>query len=432
MMKIAIVGAGPAGLTIAYFLKYVGYNDIDVYEADNKIGGQSESLHLHKESGYINEVGTVFSTLGYATVHKIMKNVNVTLIKDAVNGLIGYMRTDGTTEIIGSRIHLLFEIESIKYFLFIFFNWLRFFLGFMSKEEQATIYSEWLKEKGRDEKNLSEVSRIGSHGQLYGPLNEITVRNSFEWVIPSLIVSGVFLKIYRVKEGHQTFWERVVKKFKINVITGSKIKDTEQLKENYDHVFVTCPLDEITTPITPIINGPFDDTNVLSVYVKIPKGSWTYDFENYYLFDSPKSKTIKVSCIYPKYHDKVNEDIVVILAMVNKKEMGLLLYETVREFTDITGIDVKVEDVIYHKIFRYGVRYSPRQILSGLPQKINRAQGKDNVWYSGGALTHWNISAITNFNLFLVMRFALRQSIFNIKVWLMFLTHFPVWENRIE
>jgi NADPH-dependent glutamate synthase beta subunit-like oxidoreductase len=49
--KIAIIGAGPAGITCAYFLARLGYF-IDIYEKDDKIGGY---LQKHIKNGSLAE-----------------------------------------------------------------------------------------------------------------------------------------------------------------------------------------------------------------------------------------------------------------------------------------------------------------------------------------------------------------------------------------
>src|SRR5687767_14577504 len=43
--KIAVIGAGPAGLTAAYLLSKKGYS-IDVFEADKQIGGMCKTIEL--------------------------------------------------------------------------------------------------------------------------------------------------------------------------------------------------------------------------------------------------------------------------------------------------------------------------------------------------------------------------------------------------
>ena len=45
MKKIAIIGAGPAGLTAAYKLTKLGFN-VEVFEASNMVGGMSKTLQM--------------------------------------------------------------------------------------------------------------------------------------------------------------------------------------------------------------------------------------------------------------------------------------------------------------------------------------------------------------------------------------------------
>jgi len=47
--KIAIIGAGPAGLTAGYQLTKKGYN-VDVFEADEQVGGMAKSLNLWNQT----------------------------------------------------------------------------------------------------------------------------------------------------------------------------------------------------------------------------------------------------------------------------------------------------------------------------------------------------------------------------------------------
>ena len=45
MKKIAIIGAGPAGLTAAYKLTKLGFN-VEIFEASNMVGGMSKTLQM--------------------------------------------------------------------------------------------------------------------------------------------------------------------------------------------------------------------------------------------------------------------------------------------------------------------------------------------------------------------------------------------------
>lgn len=67
---------------------------------------------------------------------------------------------------------------------------------------------------------------------------------------------------------------------------------------------------------------------------------------------------------------------------------------------------LKDVEIVRERLWRYNVRYSRAQIARGLPAFIEAARGEKHVWYTGGALSHWNVDAITDFNHRLARRFA--------------------------
>jgi len=46
-MRIGIVGAGPGGITMAYELYQAGYNNVEVLEAKNRLGGKSVEVSIN-------------------------------------------------------------------------------------------------------------------------------------------------------------------------------------------------------------------------------------------------------------------------------------------------------------------------------------------------------------------------------------------------
>ena len=60
--KIAIVGAGPAGIHMAYLLKKKGFQNINVYEKSDRIGGKSLTV-THRDT--FHEMGTCYTNPDY-------------------------------------------------------------------------------------------------------------------------------------------------------------------------------------------------------------------------------------------------------------------------------------------------------------------------------------------------------------------------------
>ena len=74
-LKIAIIGAGPAGLSAAHFLMQRGIR-ATVFEANDRIGGKSFSI-LNGDN--LNEMGTCYTTRSHTMIKGWMKDNGITL-----------------------------------------------------------------------------------------------------------------------------------------------------------------------------------------------------------------------------------------------------------------------------------------------------------------------------------------------------------------
>jgi protoporphyrinogen oxidase len=66
------VGSGPSGLTLAYFLESLGIESVDLFEAQEELGGQSVTRDV---DGLPVEMGTVYLTKGSILAKRIAKEV---------------------------------------------------------------------------------------------------------------------------------------------------------------------------------------------------------------------------------------------------------------------------------------------------------------------------------------------------------------------
>ena len=73
--KIAIVGAGLAGLHMAYELMKKGFNNVVVLEKDSRVGGKVISI---KHKGFVHEMGACYTSPDYVTnVYALAKELGV-------------------------------------------------------------------------------------------------------------------------------------------------------------------------------------------------------------------------------------------------------------------------------------------------------------------------------------------------------------------
>jgi oxygen-dependent protoporphyrinogen oxidase len=65
---IAVIGAGPSGLTAALTLKRLGYTNVTVFERENRVGGKVNTLN---SNGLSAELGAVFASPDYRVVLRL-------------------------------------------------------------------------------------------------------------------------------------------------------------------------------------------------------------------------------------------------------------------------------------------------------------------------------------------------------------------------
>ena len=68
--KIAIIGAGPAGIHMALLLKEIGYTNVRILERTDDLGGKSKSINYR---GAPQELGTVYLTRDYGEVFRLLE-----------------------------------------------------------------------------------------------------------------------------------------------------------------------------------------------------------------------------------------------------------------------------------------------------------------------------------------------------------------------
>lgn len=74
--RLLVVGAGPAGLAAAHFLKTKGYQDITVVDAKAQPGGKTIS---HTTRGAAFDLGATFAHYGYVTVRELAEHYGIAM-----------------------------------------------------------------------------------------------------------------------------------------------------------------------------------------------------------------------------------------------------------------------------------------------------------------------------------------------------------------
>jgi phytoene dehydrogenase-like protein len=78
--RICIIGAGPGGLSAAYFLKRRGYKNVTVLESTGRVGGKCLSLNY---GGRSFDIGANYVTSDYTEVLRLAKEFDAALYTEA-------------------------------------------------------------------------------------------------------------------------------------------------------------------------------------------------------------------------------------------------------------------------------------------------------------------------------------------------------------
>ncbi len=89
-MKIAVIGAGPSGLTISHQLKKRGFENVTVFEKNQSPGGKVLSI-IEENTRQVLEFGAVWVPFAYTTVRDLIEEFDVELI-DAPNTQVTDLR----------------------------------------------------------------------------------------------------------------------------------------------------------------------------------------------------------------------------------------------------------------------------------------------------------------------------------------------------
>jgi len=424
-LRLAIIGAGPAGLTIAWYLSRLGFASVELYDAADQIGGQSITLH---PGDVPVELGTCYLADGYVIEREIA---------DAAGTPAKRLPPATFIDCKGRAYKP--EMPSMLSMLKYVFHWFGWYLtGQLWKptNSQYTLtFYDWLKKKGLSDLATSSVFADACTAQLYGPLDKVTAQNGLSWVRPTLLITGRFEHTAQIPAGFQVMWQRLLTKLDYPAHLNCPVSEVRPGEvgsgvdlvlangevRRYDHAFIACPLDEqsddshtpLRHPLSEMLRNDFPPYDATETYSAVWQAAdWPLAVRSRAYLpactkgDPGRLLTIRQSgkvgdewvgqlCSYAS-DDAVPKDYDA--ALRHNRELVIEDMQTIVGLKDVQIID--------DRLWRYGVRFSADQLDQGLPAALAARQGEGNVWYAGGAFGHWDVDMIANFDQCLVWRFA--------------------------
>jgi hypothetical protein len=294
--RIAIIGAGPAGLSTAWYLKANGYRNVTVLERAGRVGGLCYSI---TENYRTYDIGANYVTMEYRETLKLARSVGAKLYFESPYSAMevppdggptrfeDFLTTVMTDPATGRRVPMLRFMRLAMRYL-----WLRLKLGrvidppsfgrvAMEAPELMVPFSQWLATHGLEP--LSRLFEIPVTVMGYGHLGEIATPYVLKYIGPRTFVPMLFFPVpvlrnlfpwpKRFRQGFQRMWEQI--SWGLNVRLNVRIDSIERREDGVTIRFRESDqvLDEersfpsemafdhliMASPLSPAVTGRFLD-----------------------------------------------------------------------------------------------------------------------------------------------------------------------------
>lgn len=405
MRRVAIVGAGPAGLTLAKLLASSPDIQPVLFEAKDRIGGKSETLY---EGGVLIEMGTCYTTTAYKQLHKWMQACGITL-----RAMKRQLFDDGTFEDYVNRgPGAPTAIQGIRYVLAR--NRLMKQLEERPNDPSVLAEASMIAEDWLDQQNLPKIKLLFHRTYVnlgYGFLDETTISQVMRWTDFDLIWSGLRKKLKMPVEGWSEFWNRFAADLDIRLSSPveriDRSEDSVSLtykgtSESFDAVVCAIPLDDFANLTPPTENETFIlNGTEWSGYTTtlLSASNWftdvdTHSFSSGLISGAQKGQLI--SARREGYSSDLGGDLYIsgqITGDLSAEELA----ETLK--SDVEAKGATFNGILHQRLWKYHNHQKPEAILNGLLSRMKHMQGEHSTFYTGTTFSHEAVSHIVRHNL---------------------------------
>ncbi|ABI75896.1 hypothetical protein HNE_0966 [Hyphomonas neptunium ATCC 15444] len=404
--SLAIVGAGPAGLTLTQYLKLTGYSQVTLIEQAARIGGKSDSMDL---GDLIAEMGTCYATGAYKDVLKWMRRqrkpfrmlrrttVDGAGMRDYVNAAPGPSLPQQVMTYLAKRQALLGRLKKNP------------------DDPRALAEAAMSAEAWLSENKLPKIMRMMYRAVTalgYGYLHEVSIYQAMLWVDHHAIISGATGKLIMPSQGWSNFWEVLAEDFDIRLshqITKIERAPKETLLHFEDGQHLSAKAVACTIPMddwSRLVTDPTTDERAVADAVTW-KGYATslIVVENWFTEEDIRSFSKAflpgsypgqlISARYEGHSPDFGGHLYVtgqIPGDYTVPELRIFLER------DLADLGARLVNVVNVKNWRYFPHLNLKALENGLIGRMQAMQGQSQSWYSGAIFSHESVANISRFN----------------------------------
>lgn len=402
--RVAIVGAGPSGLTLANLLASEALAEVTLFEAGPRVGGKSHTTIIEST---VCEMGTCYTTRGDQVLRQWMDGLGIQ------SSRIGKARMDGQPfdAFVKKAPGAPLSWQVIKYL------WLRQQL--LAAHEAtpdnpevlaklASPVGDWLAGHGLAKMERFCLKALTVMG--YGYLDNTPTLHALRWIDWSLITSGVLNDLRMPADGWSHFWETLSRDFDVRLNTPVRQVDraqddvwihTENGVDRFDRVVCAMPVDDFCkltapTPSETIVRDGVSWGRYATTLCSVD--GWFTKEQSRNFSDALLASRLEgmlLSARREGYAKALNGHLY-LLGQIPGEYTAPELAEIAR--ARIAADGGAVTSVIEQKIWKYFPKYEPDAIRAGLLETMVRMQGDQNTFYTGSTFSHEAVGRILTFN----------------------------------
>lgn len=402
--RLGIIGAGPAGLSLAKLAQESGKFIPTVLECEDVVGGKSWSLNY---GDIVAELGTCYTTRAHRLAKRWMRELGHDLRPLGRQKFDGFEFVDYVKDGPGAP----FVLQCLKY-LYCRRALLRAIDRKTNKsitnKQAAMPVGEWLNSHNLPKMRKFMHRALSSLG--YGYVDTTPTIQALRWCSLDLLLTGLLDQLELPVQGWSKFWTDLAETMDVKTgvtitsvkrsSTGATIQTTEETMA-FDAIAICIAPDAANRFLEPteqetFIANSLEYQDFFSTIVVSDDWFDSWETEGYSdACRSSKDKGRLVAVRRDGYSRSLGGQIY-FTGQIPGRYTNAELSELLKHEVSTRGGTVSTE--LIHKRWKYFPQYKSQAILDGLLETMTNVQGKNSTWYSGSAFSHESVANVCDFN----------------------------------
>ena len=414
--RIAIIGAGPAGLTAAWQLRAHGYESVRIFEKNDRVGGKCLTPTI---DGRNYELGAVIvGRTTYEVINTLIAEFDLSCSPLRKTTLLDSSRGGRVNGALLVRDFLLRYRPALQRFFAAAHPIPAFsqpgYLGFDVAEFGCTL-ADWARREGLED--LLELLAPIYTGFGYGYLDQVSAPQFFKIYDAERLRKSFTLQLtlqpsmLTIDVGFQGLWERVAAQQ--DVVLSSDVRriergetvriTTQDGTEDFDAVILACPLHRIrhALDLSPAEEARYAKIRVIDYQTITAEVDGLGPRGLVFMVDNMKAERAgHLVCGYRRHHDS---NIWALYPLSNGAIADDEIIETAR--ADLSAVGARLGRIHRHDKWDFYPHVSPEDFAAGFYADIEASQGDNNTYIAGEIVSAATVESAANYSCELIKRF---------------------------